>query len=129
MIVSAWNASYQTSSPLQQQQPLAILRFHCYREHMENPQLTTLRSLVLQAKHNLESLEIEDPRVVRSRELLDAAVVLVEDVIATPAAAVIGAKGGKATAKRMAKKDPQYYARIAGMRKKRAGGRPKKKAG
>ena len=82
--------------------------------------------LILQAKHNLESLEMEEPRVIRSRELMDAAVALVEDVIATPAAAVIGARGGKATAKRMAKKDPDYYKRIAGMRKKRAGGRPKK---
>jgi hypothetical protein len=96
---------------------------------MENPQLTTLRSLVLQAKHNLESLEMEEPRVVRSRELLDAAVALVDEVIQTPAAAVaMGSKGGKATAKRMAKKDPDYYKRIAGMRKKRAGGRPKKTA-
>lgn len=94
---------------------------------MDNPQLTTLRSLVLQAKHNLESLELEEPRVVRSRELLDAAVALTDDLIATSPAAVIGAKGGKATAKRMKKKDPEYYARIAGMRKTKAGGRPKKR--
>jgi len=93
---------------------------------MESSRLETLRSLILEAKHNLELLELEEPRVVHSRELLDAAVAQVDDAIATPAAAVIGAKGGNATAKRMAKKDPGYYKRIAGMRKKRAGGRPRK---
>ncbi|HEY3838386.1 MAG TPA: hypothetical protein VGL72_17525 [Bryobacteraceae bacterium] len=94
-----------------------------------NPQLSTLRSLLLQSKHNLEFLELEHPQVVRSRELLDAAVAVVDDLIATPPAAIIGAKGGKTTAKRMTKKDPDYYKRIAGMRKKRAGGRPKKTRG
>jgi hypothetical protein len=95
---------------------------------MAQPELSTLRSLILQAKHNLELLELEEPRVVRSRELLTAAVALTDDLLGVSPAAVIGAKGGKATAKRMAKKDPDYYKRIAGMRKKRAGGRPKKTA-
>ena len=71
---------------------------------MDRPQLSSLRSLVLQSKHNLELLELEHPQVVRSRELLDATVRLVDDLIQTPAAAIIGAKGGKATAKRMKKK-------------------------
>src|SRR5262249_17731701 len=93
---------------------------------METPQLSSLRSLILQAKHNLEHLELEHPEVVRSRELLGAAVALVDDLITTPPAAIIGAKGGKTTAKRMKKKDPDYYKRIAGMRKTRAGGRPRR---
>jgi hypothetical protein len=95
---------------------------------MANLQVETLRSLILEVKHNLEFLEMEEPRVIRSRELLDAAVALTEELMATPPAAIIGAKGGKATAHRMAKKDPDYYKRIAGMRKKRAGGRPRKKS-
>jgi hypothetical protein len=41
-------------------------------------------------------------------------------------AAVLGYKGGKTTAKRMTAKDPDYYKRIAAMRKERKGGRPKK---
>ncbi len=93
---------------------------------MENPQLATLRSLVLQARKNLESLEVHDSRMTQSRELLDAAVVLADALIEIPPAAIIGAKGGKATAKRMAKKDPDYYKKIAGMRKTQAGGRPTK---
>src|ERR1051325_4311792 len=93
---------------------------------METPQLETLRSLILQAKHNLELLEMDHPQVARSRELLGEAVAITDDLIATPPAAIIGAKGGLATKKTMRRKDPEYYARIAGMRKKRAGGRPKK---
>jgi len=54
-------------------------------------------------------------------------VALVDDLLEVKPAAVIGARGGKATAKAMAKKDPDYYRRIAGMRKKRAGGRPPRK--
>jgi hypothetical protein len=41
-------------------------------------------------------------------------------------AAKMGAKGGKTTAKRMLERDPEYYKRIAAMRKTRAGGRPRK---
>jgi hypothetical protein len=93
---------------------------------MDNPELSTLRSLILQAKHNLQRLELEYPLVVRPRELLGAAVALVDHLLTVKPAAVIGAKGGKATKKSMAKKDPDYYKRIAGMRRKRAGGRPKK---
>jgi hypothetical protein len=39
-----------------------------------------------------------------------------------PPAAVLGAKGGKVTAKR----GPEYFAKIAAMRRTRAGGRPRK---
>ena len=95
---------------------------------METPQLSTLRSLILQAQHNLERIESAHSEVVRSRELLGAAVALVNDLIEIKPAAVMGAKGGRTTAKRMKKRDPDYYKRIAGMRKKRAGGRPKKRS-
>jgi hypothetical protein len=95
---------------------------------MAQPELSTLRSLILQARDNLTGVALPQGRAVRSRELLDAAVLLVEDLLTVKPAAQLGAKGGKATAKRMTKKDPDYYSRIAGMRKTKAGGRPKRRS-
>ena len=92
---------------------------------MHNPQLTTLRSLILQVRQNLESLDVHDSRMTQSRELLDAAVVLADDLIETPPAPMIRMKGGKATAKRGPNKDADHSKRIAGMRKNATGARPK----
>ena len=47
---------------------------------------------------------------------------LSDTLLAVRPAAVLGAKGGKATAKR----GPEYFRKIAAMRKTRAGGRPRK---
>jgi hypothetical protein len=62
----------------------------------------------------------------RAVELLDACLALSKMFAssnpAKPAAALLGARGGKATAKR----GPEYFAQISAMRKTRAGGRPKK---
>ena len=88
---------------------------------MDQPELSTLRNLILQARESLTGVE--------SRELLDAAVALADGLLAKGPAALLGAKGGRATAKHMKQKDPNYYARIGGMRKKRAGGRPRKTPG
>ena len=60
----------------------------------------------------------------RSEELFRAIYALTDDLIERTPAAMLGALGGKETAKR----GPEYYAKIAGMRKTRAGGRPKKTA-
>jgi|SRR6516162_9519924 hypothetical protein len=89
-------------------------------------ELSALRLLIMQARDNVAGIESSQGRAVRAKELLDSALALADDLLTVKPAAVIGAKGGKATAKRMRKKDPEYYTRIAGMRKKRAGGRPKK---
>jgi hypothetical protein len=94
-------------------------------------EFSALRSLLLQARDNLTGIELPQGRAVRSRELLEAALALVDDLAksdlpAKATAAQLGAKGGKATAKRMTKKDPDYYKRIAGMRRTKAGGRPRK---
>ena len=58
----------------------------------------------------------------RSNELLTASIALADDLIEQTPAAFLGSLGGQETAKR----GPEYYARIAGMRKVKAGGRPKK---
>jgi hypothetical protein len=57
----------------------------------------------------------------RSSELLTASIALTEDLIEQTPAAFLGSLGGQETAKR----GPAYYAQIAGMRKRRGGGRPK----
>ena len=65
----------------------------------------------------------------RAAELLDAAMklssALVDSKRAKPAAAVLGSRGGKRTAER----GPEYFKKIAAMRKTRAGGRPRKQTG
>jgi len=62
----------------------------------------------------------------RASELLSTAIRLSEALVASaktrPAAAVLGARGGKSTAKR----GPEYFRKIASMRKTKAGGRPSK---
>jgi hypothetical protein len=88
---------------------------------MENPPLIRLRSLILEAKRNLESLEVHDSRMTASRELLEAAVALADELVETPAAPPIGATGGKAKSK----KDPNFHKRIPGTAKKDAVGRSK----
>ncbi len=71
---------------------------------------------------------LPEGRAERACELLGTAVKLADQLLTEKPAAVLGAKGGKATAKKMKAKDPDYYKRIAAMRKTRGGGRPKKKA-
>jgi hypothetical protein len=94
-------------------------------------ELSALRLMIQQAKDNLEDIELPQGRATRCRELLTAAFALANDLVRSDlpgkAAAQLGAKGGKTTAKRMILKDPDYYKRIAAMRKTRAGGRPRKK--
>jgi hypothetical protein len=84
--------------------------------------LQTLRSLIAEADKLLSTTELPERRSQRAHELLTAAISLSDALIETPPAVILGANGGKVTAKR----GPEYYAKIAAMRKTRAGGRPKK---
>lgn len=84
--------------------------------------LHTLRNMIDAAHVLLETTELPDGRSQRAQEILTSALSLADDLIETSPAAALGAKGGKKTAER----GPDYYRKIAGMRKKRAGGRPKK---
>jgi len=85
--------------------------------------LKALRRMISEAHQILEtSPELPQGRTARALELLGDSVVLADYLLTIEPAAVLGKMGGKATAKR----GPEYFRRIAGMRKTRAGGRPPK---
>jgi hypothetical protein len=85
--------------------------------------LKALHRLINQADLVLNTIPDPHPSIASARESLNAALALSADLAKRqPDAAALGAKGGKATAKR----GREYYAQIAGMRKTRAGGRPTK---
>jgi hypothetical protein len=89
---------------------------------MAQPELSALRNLIQQAHELLEPLDLPEGRGSRARELLKAALALADDVLTKTPAATLGAKGGKATAKR----GSQYYRDLAAKRTTKGGGRPKK---
>ena len=85
--------------------------------------LRALRRMIAEAKTLLEtSPELPQGRTTRALELLGDSAVLADYLLTIEPAAVLGKMGGRATAKRGA----DYFRKIAGMRKTRAGGRPKK---
>jgi hypothetical protein len=84
--------------------------------------LKSLRNLISEAHNILATTTLPEGRSERACELLSAAVRLADDLLSVSPAAALGKKGGKKTAQR----GPEYYARIAGMRKTHAGGRPPK---
>lgn len=88
--------------------------------------LKALRNMIAEAETILTTTTLPQGRAERARELLGTAVKLADHLLTEKPAAVLGAKGGKTTAKLMTAKDPDYYKRIAAMRKTNAGGRPKK---
>ena len=89
-----------------------------------------LQRMISQAELVLGTIPHPHPSIARCRELLSAAVALSKDLANRPPEAVaLGAIGGKTTAQRMTAKDPEYYAKIAAMRKTKAGGRPRKETG
>jgi len=84
--------------------------------------LKALRNLIDQAMLAVAMEELPEGRFQRSRELLRAAAALADALLEVRPAAVLGAKGGKATAKR----GPEYFRKITAMRQTKAGGRPRK---
>lgn len=88
----------------------------------EPSDLKALYALIHEAKRTIETTKLPEGRSARAIELLTAALALTDDLIQTKPAAALGAKGGAKTAKR----GKAYYSKIAGMRKTKAGGRPKK---
>lgn len=88
--------------------------------------LKALRRMIAEAENILATTTLPEGRAERARELLGASIKLADDLLEQSPAAALGAKGGKTTAKLMKAKDPQYYKKIAAMRKTKGGGRPKK---
>ena len=91
--------------------------------------LKALRNMIAEAETILATTTLPQGRAERARELLGTAVKLADHLLEVNPAAALGKKGGKTTAKLMMAKDPDYYKRIAGMRKTRAGGRPRRHEG
>jgi hypothetical protein len=89
-----------------------------------NTDMRALRNLISEAHLTVSTCKLAEGRSARATELLTSALSLADHLIkVNPAAAALGAKGGKATAKR----GPEYFKKIAAMRKTKAGGRPRKK--
>jgi hypothetical protein len=86
--------------------------------------LRALRNLISEAETLLATTTLPEGRSQRAHELLCSAVALADDLLAIPPAVALGRKGGQKTAER----GPEYFKRIAAMRKTRAGGRPPKAA-
>lgn len=90
-------------------------------------ELNALRNIVSEVDLILETTPpLPQNRTGRSRELIRAALALIDDLIAqtklTPAVA-LGSKGGSATSRRFG---PEHYRKMAAARKTRGGGRPRK---
>jgi hypothetical protein len=90
--------------------------------------LKALRNMIAEAETILTTTTLPQGRAERAKELLATAVKLADYLLEVNPAAAMGKKGGKKTAKLMTAKDPDYYKRIAAMRKTRSGGRPRKKS-
>ena len=84
--------------------------------------LKALRNMIAEADLILSTTTLPQGRAERAHELLGTAVKLADHLLTEKPAAVLGAKGGKKTAER----GPDYFKKIAAMRKTRAGGRPKR---
>ena len=94
-------------------------------------ELATLKNLLSEADHILATTpELPENRTGACRELLSTALALTSDLLkeskaASPAAALLGRKGGSTTARRHG---PEHYRAMAANRKTHGGGRPRKKA-
>jgi hypothetical protein len=85
--------------------------------------LKALRNMIVQAETILSTTTLPQGRAERARELLRAAIALTDDLLLVAPAAILGAKGGKAT---LAKRGPDYFRQLAARRKTHGGGRPRK---
>lgn len=81
--------------------------------------LKALRGMIAEAQSLLSTTTLPEGRSERALEILNAAVKLADSLLEVSPAAALGKRGGLTTAKR----GPEYYARIASMRKTKAGGR------
>jgi hypothetical protein len=86
--------------------------------------LCALRSMISEAHDILRTTILPEQRSQRAYELLTAAINLADNLLEESPAAVLGAKGGKQTAKR----GSEYFRQIAAKRKTHAGGRQPKKS-
>src|SRR5690242_10734667 len=94
--------------------------------------LQALKRLISEVDLLLETTTpLPENRTARSRELLRAAMALTDDLLSQnskgkSAAAILGSKGGSATAKKLGS---EHFRQLAAKRKTNAGGRPRKQTG
>ncbi len=81
--------------------------------------LNALRRMIAEADLILSTTKLPEGRAERAHGLLNAAVKLADHLLTVKPAASLGKLGGQQTAKR----GSEYFRKIAGMRKTRAGGR------
>ena len=86
--------------------------------------LKALRQMIGEAHDILRTTTLPERRSERAYELLTAALHLADNLLEVSPAATLGAKGGKATAKR----GSDYFRKIAAMRKEHKGGRPRQQS-
>jgi hypothetical protein len=84
--------------------------------------LKALRQMIGEAHDILRTTTLPERRSERAYELLTAALHLTDNLLEVSPAATLGARGGTTTAKR----GPDYFRKIAAMRKEHKGGRPRK---
>lgn len=85
--------------------------------------LHALRNLIDEAHLILTSVGTAKGGANAAAKILTSALALTDDLIAAPSSAVsLGQRGGQKTAER----GPDYFKKIAAMRKTKAGGRPKR---
>lgn len=84
--------------------------------------LNALRNIIAEAQDIVNTTELPEGRSGRLRELMASAIFLADHLLEESPAAALGAQGGKETAKR----GPEYFRKIASMRKERKGGRSKR---
>ena len=91
--------------------------------------LQALKNLLTETNLLISTTEpLPENRTPRTLELLRASLALTDDLLkqtGKPAAAILGHKGGTATA---ATCGPDYFRELAAKRKTRAGGRPRKES-
>lgn len=84
--------------------------------------LRALKNLIEEAQKILATTKLPEARSERAYELLTAALNLADHLMQQSPAVILGAKGGKETAKR----GPEYFRKLAAKRKEFKGGRPRK---
>jgi hypothetical protein len=86
--------------------------------------LEALRNLIDEAHQIMDTVELPQGRSVACRDLLSTSLKLANDLLTRSPnpASEFGRKGGSVTAQR----GSEYFREIAGKRKNRAGGRPRK---
>jgi hypothetical protein len=93
---------------------------------VDRSSLETLRNMISETDLILETTPaLPQNRTAAARELLSSALALADDLLGqlkSPAAAVLGHKGGSVTSQRHG---PEHYRKMAAARKTRGGGRPR----